>query len=682
MAEVTTVTNLSASSKHSMGGMAAHALPYLPAAPPQARMSSVAMSYTRALQNAPYTALIGVVVDARQPDRHSASPRYRIRRQVGGTNRWRLPESLGGDLLGTAQAIKSLNEPYNDGMVAVMTAENPATSVNSDPEKPYQFPPRDGIDRPHTTLDARTSNRWLNRPRSSDTKPPGTAPCRLSSPSPIEKFQPSSARSPTPVDIFHYHSAPIHSVLGPDILLQCLDTNWELHRPYIQKSATLTHLLSKAESTPHTELYYRDPMSATLDQYISKSNHYSTEYQDISHSLSLTDSPRSSSREDGEKKGIGHPAHVVRARTNTMTKLKLKVRDPMVTRDAFAVALGNLYHEDIDVEKCDVVGVLASAHTLGFQDLERRCADIMLRNLSAMTVCKYHQAGLKYKVGQVVNACERWLELNLIPHLSVQIHLRDLPLELLQKIIKSSRFFTFNEYYLYKLLCYWIFLQQNHHLQLMPSHSTIVTFFNSLSKTTSFVEREQGQQYASLFRSIRLAGVTDTRHLDDMLRMNVIPQQWILKTLSLHYHALQGGGDMSLMLNFGNDAIRTGFIIQQEPRYHSEVVSIHGFHFELKAHRQGKHSTYQFYMQRLKPHDPTLSFRICERQTFSLRQDREVLYSIRIQCHLPGQDYIYNTGILSKKFGLGSKTSRSEVLSLDGLCLPIYVTFSILFPPS
>ncbi|XP_033633108.1 BTB/POZ domain-containing protein 16-like [Asterias rubens] len=676
MAEVGTMimNNFSATSKHSTG------LPYLPSSPPKARMSSVAMSYTSALQTAPYSALVGVVVDCRQPSRHPASPRYRIRRQVGGTNRWRLPESLGGDLLGTAQAIKSLNEPYNDSMVAVMTAENPATSINSDPERPYQFPSRDILeDRPHTTLDARTSNGWSTQ-RSLEPRPPGTAPCRLSSPSPIERFQPSSARSPTPVDIFHYHSAPIHSVLGPDILLQCLDTNWELHRPYIQKSSTLTELLCKAENKPHSELYYRDPMSATLDQYISKSNHYSTEYQDISHSLSMTDSPRS--LDGGERRRIDHPAHIVKARTNTMTKLKLKVRDSMVTRDAFAVALGNLYHDDIDVEKCDVVGVLASAHSLGFLDLERRCADIMLRNLSSMTVCKYHQAGLKYKVGQVVNACERWLELNLIPHLSVQIQLRDLPLELLQKIIKSSRFFTFSEYYLYKLLCYWIFLQQNSHLQLMPSHSTIVTFFNSLSKTTAFVDREQGQKYAGLFRSIRLAGVTDTRHLDDMLRMNVIPQEWILKTLSMHYHALQGGGDMSLMLNFGNDAIRTGFIIEQEPRYHSEVVSIHGFHFELKAHRQGKDSTYQFYMQRLKPHDPTLSFRVCERQTFSLRQDREVLYSIRAQCRIQGQDYLFNTGILGKKFGLGSKTSKSEVLSLDGLCLPIYVTFSILFPPS
>ena len=31
-----------------------------------------------------------------------------------------------------------------------------------------------------------------------------------------------------------------------------------------------------------------------------------------------------------------------------------------------------------------------------------------------------------------------------------------------------------------------------------------------------------------------------------------------------------------------------------------------------------------FYFQRLRPNDPVLSFRACERHTFSMRQDREV----------------------------------------------------------
>ncbi|XP_072177460.1 BTB/POZ domain-containing protein 16-like [Diadema setosum] len=679
MAETTLLRNLSSGTSHASGRLV---LPYLPTTPP--KYNPVALSYSLALQKAPYTALKGVIIDGRQPPRHPESPRYRVRKQVGGTNRWRLPESLGGDLLGTSQAIKSINEPYNKSTVAIMTADNPATSVNRDLEKPYKFFYGEEHEKPKTAPQLSSSSRDGDyNQRLPSPKPPATAPevRTAEAPAPIEKFRPLSARSATPVDIFHYHSAPVHSLVGPDILLQCLETNWELHRPYIRKASTLTQLLQKAENKPQEELYYRDPMAATVDQYISKSNFYSPEYQKISRQLSVQTASQESFQQ-ARRKDISHPSHIVAARTSNMVKLKLKVKDAMVTKETFAIALGNLYHEGVDPERIDVVGVLASAHALGFSELERRCADIMMDDIQASTVCRYHQAALKYKIGQVVNACERWLELNLIPQLSVQIQLRQLPIELLQKIIKSSRFFTFNEYCVYKMLCYWIFLQQNPHLQLMPSHSTIVTFFNSMSRTSAFIEQELGQPYAGLFMSLRMSGITDTRHLDDMLQMNVVPNQWILRTLTLHYHALQGGGDMSLMLDFKRDAVRVGFIIEQEPRYHCEVISIHGFHFELKAQRLGKQNSYQFYIQRLKPRDPALSFRICERQTFSMRQDREVLYSIRTQCRIRGQDYAFNTGILGKRFGLGPKTCRSEALTLEGLCLPLYVTYSILFPPS
>ena len=39
---------------------------------------------------------------------------------------------------------------------------------------------------------------------------------------------------------------------------------------------------------------------------------------------------------------------------------------------AFAVALGNLYHDNVSVQECDVVGVLASASVLGFKELQKR----------------------------------------------------------------------------------------------------------------------------------------------------------------------------------------------------------------------------------------------------------------------------------------------------------------------
>ncbi|KAK3602023.1 hypothetical protein CHS0354_013064, partial [Potamilus streckersoni] len=182
---------------------------------------------------------------------------------------------------------------------------------------------------------------------------------------------------------------------------------------------------------------------------------------------------------------------------------------------------------------------------------------------------------------------------------------------------------------------------------------------NNLPKFTAFLDRDDGQIYAPLFATVRLHGVLDTSDIQDMQIMNIIPQLKMIELLSQHYHALQGGGDMSMMKNFNTGSIRQGFVIDDEPLYHSEVMSLHGFHFELKAvgTREGQ---YTIYMQRLKPGDPILSFRQCERHTFSMRADREVRYCITVQHLVNGENQIFTTGVLTHKFGLGEKTSKSE----------------------
>jgi len=59
----------------------------------------------------------------------------------------------------------------------------------------------------------------------------------------------------------------------PDVLLKALGMDWELHRPFLQKSESLTQLL-KASEDPKMQKYYRSPVSETLDNYIVKSNFY------------------------------------------------------------------------------------------------------------------------------------------------------------------------------------------------------------------------------------------------------------------------------------------------------------------------------------------------------------------------------------------------------------------------
>ncbi|VDH90916.1 BTB/POZ domain-containing protein 16 [Mytilus galloprovincialis] len=635
-----------------------------------------AISYSQSVNEAPYTALMGVIVDGRYPERHAVTPRCRVRKQVGGTNRWRLPDSLGSDLLGSRQAIKSINMPYNSNMINIITAENPQSSLHLEADRPYVF--HQVVDRPVTvsqvpsTASSKPGFGLLSRESTVLVR----APSRLRGPTPstsgpIRKFIPANARPATPKDIFLYHSKKSQSFIGPDVVLKCLGMDWELHRPYLQKSEVLSQLLKQA-GEPHMQKYYRNPASETLDTYIKKNNVYSNEYKDISNRLSMVEGD-----EEGPKK-LDHPAHTSEKRISSVTMIKLDIKDPLITKTAMAVALGNLYHDELDVDLEDVANVLAASSQIGYKALQNGCARLMLNNISYKTVCRYHHACTKYQQEEVVKACERWLELNLLPELSNQIYLREISMELLQKILKSNRLYVPNEYTVYRTLSYWLFLQLNSSIQLMPSHSTVLSYFNSLPKTGSFLERDDGQIYGPLFSAVRLQGVTDTNQIRDMQLMNILPQSQLIDLLTQHYHALQGGGDMSALKHFNTGAIRQGFIIDEEPHYHSEVLSIHGFHFELKAARNAI-GQLSIYMQRLKPGDPILSFRQCERHTFSIRTDREVRYCIMVQDSV---DDLKTTGIVSQKFGLGEKVGKSEILQQDKIRTPLYISFSLLFPAS
>lgn len=94
----------------------------------------------------------------------------------------------------------------------VFSADNPATSLNSDQREPVHLPSMNNR-RVHTSIVAAQTSHPIIQRISSDL--PDTAPAKLEKHSPIPKFKPSSARPPTPLDIFHYHSAPSHRQLAP-----------------------------------------------------------------------------------------------------------------------------------------------------------------------------------------------------------------------------------------------------------------------------------------------------------------------------------------------------------------------------------------------------------------------------------------------------------------------------------
>ncbi|KAL5015976.1 hypothetical protein ScPMuIL_005565 [Solemya velum] len=623
---------------------------YFPTIPP--KVNEAAVSYSQATLEAPYTALMGVIIDGRIPTRHPVTPRCRERSCVGLTNRWRLPESLGSDLLGSSQAIKAVSMPYNQSLINIITGESPRLCVNLDVSQPYIFRQAENR-RSVTQLDFGRSESRLQRGLSTRSSTPQK---KLTPPvAPIPKFIPKSARSATPRSIFLYHSKKSLSFNGPDVLLKCLGTDWELHRPFLQKSEVLSKLLGSA-GDPKPSQYYCSPASQKLNNYIKQNNVYSSEYREITNRLSGLKDP-----DDGMVKKVDHPAHISELRVNSISIIKLDITDPFITKTAMAVALGNLYHDELDVNTEDVAGVLAAASVLGFKTLIDGCGDIMIKNISHRTVCKYYQASAKYQQDHVVIACERWLELNLIPQVG---HTYRQPCTIALTFLDSSTSaYYYNKYFLFYL---WTYL--------------------NCSISRSFCD-----MYSNFRPSFNGKYLPSDNNLNSLFYLQIS----FIGPLNSNMFELNKCSDFIFTIFFASSRWRryvsheeflchsnqTRLCVDDEPHYHSEIMSLHGFHFELKAVKSSDGS-YTFYMQRLKPGDPMLSFRHCERHTFSMRPDRAVQYCISVQYFGNGDPHYYSTGVLTHHFGLGEKTSRSEVVQLMEVKKPVYVSFAVLFPAS
>uniref|UniRef100_A0A8C6VKP6 BTB/POZ domain-containing protein 16 n=1 Tax=Naja naja TaxID=35670 RepID=A0A8C6VKP6_NAJNA len=414
-----------------------------------------------------------------------------------------------------------------------------------------------------------------------------------------------SSHQRLPNQMLFSYTQKITEGMEPDVTLDCLGFEWELHRMYLFKSHVLSQLL--AEATQHS-------LSPSTGSILKS------------------------------KKGIDR---------------------------CFAVALKNMYNSEPEVNEEDVLGILAAAEVLQFPSLFQKCIQVMRRSICPTNVCSYYTAGCKYKQPSLITICERWTEVNLVPQLGSQICLRNLPLELLQKVLKSPRLFTINEFYLLRTALYWVFLQQNPKIQIIPSYDTILRYFSSLPKTWAFLERKEGQQYMAIFQSLRLHGITSSKHLEELWKINFFPLPWLTRILSDHYHALENGGDMAFQADFNTQAVRFGLMIREV-----KIISIYGFFFELKAIKHDA-SAYSFYMKRVRHADPIISYFTADRSPVSLQKEREVKYEIKAQCQIDGKWEEFTTERVTQSFGVKKPSSKSQVRKKQKILTNYFKTFSV-----
>ncbi|XP_042564977.1 BTB/POZ domain-containing protein 16 isoform X2 [Clupea harengus] len=534
----------------------------------------------------------------------------RKRRQVGHTNRFQLHGCsevvAGSDLLGQAQVERSVRVGMNPTLRSIRTAD---------------FPVRGHEDAPcHESLLPQ-----IMSPLSA-AMPTHSRPCSDS---------PGSPSTLKPEDKFYLVSRQTVSFTQPDAVLECLGSQWELHLPYLIKSTTLTDLYASCRKQ---RLPYPSPEPA---------------------------GSKSDSRRQAEQHGRPKTYQLQRKRKMRKTAepmfMQLPIRDSSITKEALSFALCTLYAPETCPEQW-TEGVLGVAIRLGVPPLFERCLSEMRSRIRPSTVNEFHRVAGRYKEESLMKECEKWLERHLVCDLSNSIYLKYLPLELLLKIIRSPRVFTPSEYHLLRTVLYWVYLQLNTTTQVLPTHPPIITFFSSWPKEGAFLEQPDGQQYSILFHSLRLHGITDYHHLEEMQRTRIFPQSWLLNLFSTHYYTLLRGGDMS------------------EPQCCSQTVALWGFYFLMRAAKT-ELNTYTFSLQRLKQWDSELPSRAWQRYPISMMAERLVRYQVFVQSQNGDEWQDFCSGPIHHEFGLMKPSCFSEVFKLSGLTLPILVTFALALPP-
>jgi len=457
-----------------------------------------------------------------------------------------------------------------------------------------------------------------------------------------ENYVPLEKRSPSPTEIFIKTMREFFANKEPHIFLYALDMEWELCEDAIVGSELLSIMFQDYQNPSPSS---SSNIEASLEKFDSNQSSIMTPYLD----------------DDGN------------------ICLSLRINNPLITVEVLAIALLSLYKNLTALPIEDVINIMVVAQLLKISKLIQLCLDIMLDSIKANTVGLYHRIAKEYDLTELAHECVSWLELKLQPTLSTEVFLSHISKELMMEIITSPNFFIFNEYSVIQMLCYWIFFIEQKNIG-MPSWTTVVTWFMSISSTKPYLQTNEGRGYLPHFKELRLNGILDPSNVHEIQKMNLLPTSWLLTVLQNHYYSLQSGGDMNMTTRFETNSLRFGTILKRNTSHHSEVIALHGFYFELIASREDDLCI--CYMKRLRPTSSLLSFRVCERQTFSIRQDREVRYNIKVQWKTIAGYKADSLGATTQVIGFNERSAESQKLTTKVANTDLFVSFHVFFPPS
>jgi BTB/POZ domain-containing protein 13 len=193
--------------------------------------------------------------------------------------------------------------------------------------------------------------------------------------------------------------------------------------------------------------------------------------------------------------------------------VNIDIADDNINIEVLTITFGSMYKDDIDIDPAIVVGVLAAATLFCLDPLIDRCTRLMVEKISSQTAGHYHAAGKLYGQLVVERSCLHWLKGNLMMSEQSADLLRSIDADLMSQLVASSDLLVLGEEKdLYSLLTQWLYLKLNPDDDSNTSDLPKVTesFIRSWSadwaatEEGTFLELDEGKQYAAAFRALRL----------------------------------------------------------------------------------------------------------------------------------------------------------------------------------
>ncbi|XP_075216957.1 germ cell-less [Lycorma delicatula] len=218
--------------------------------------------------------------------------------------------------------------------------------------------------------------------------------------------------------------------------------------------------------------------------------------------------------------------------------VKIEITDPNITLEALTVVFGSLYpNDEVIIEPCSVVGILAAASLFQLDGLVEQCLDIMIETISPLTAINYYNASCQYSLDSVKKATFKWFNYNLMHYyVNHPADLREVSVELIESLVRSQDLCVIQmEYSLYLMLRSWVFYKL--HPEWMGDEISglcqIQKFFKDRPKNQpEFLLTREGIEFQKAFQGLRLDKlIVHHEDLDVILEDRILPESWLYPTL-------------------------------------------------------------------------------------------------------------------------------------------------------